>query len=282
MNHRVNIVVALKAEAKPLIETFDLVQVSSLDGISMYANDDVLLAVSGVGKEAVTKTIDAITDNCRDVVNAWLNIGIAGHGCFEVGEGFLVRKIQDEASGEVWYPMVVFDYFGKSGTIKTVSQPEQRYEDDVGYDMEASGFMTAALFYSTAELVHCYKVVSDNSKQSMDLLNKKSVKTLIAAHSSSICKLTNELASLAAQVAKRRLKISSYSTFVERWRFSQTQRHMLNKILRKYSVLGFDIDLNSDALARCSDATSVLNLLSKHLEDNWYSRNKDYVQVDLR
>ncbi|MEE8624791.1 MAG: hypothetical protein V3T19_05575, partial [Acidiferrobacterales bacterium] len=133
-------VVALQAEAKPLIDHFGLRRRTG-GAFPVYENENIALTVSGIGKvaaAAATGYLHAHTGNHSCI--AWLNIGIAGHGRRAIGDGVLIHKITDQITGRSWYPPLTFELPCASDGLITVDEPETRYRENGLYDMEAAGF----------------------------------------------------------------------------------------------------------------------------------------------
>ena len=95
MTASLNIVVAMKAEARPLIDRFELTLSSPKHGrFPIYENGHIVLIVSGIGSANAQEAVQCLACHCaRKGVSAWLNIGVAGHGSINVGQGFLADCI---------------------------------------------------------------------------------------------------------------------------------------------------------------------------------------------
>ena len=160
-----NIVVAHSLEAKPLITLFNLGKVPEHTEFPVYKNDEgISLILSGMGKAAAadaTTYLGARLAQESGLISAWLNVGIAGHRSAAIGEGLLMNKITEKTSGESFYPGTLLWGFDSSAVI-TVDEIEKEYDEDVAYEMEASGFYRAAQALSSSEFVQAFKVISDN------------------------------------------------------------------------------------------------------------------------
>lgn len=269
MNNSVNLIVALKAEAQPLIEFFELKPLP-LDGtISTFGNHEVTLALAGMGKSAVAHAVQCINKTKQDCVKAWLNIGIAGHGVFDVGQGFMADRIVDQTTMKTWYPQFVFQPVCRTGTLMTVENVETDYSDPVGYDMEASGFFPVAVNYSTIELVHSYKIVSDNPQNSVAKVTNLNINDLIKSKLSEIRCTIDSLKKLTEEVATRSSSDELLHQFLQRWRFSVTQQFQLKSLLRKSNVLKIDINVESNDFILCQDGRSALKVVERAVKTHW-------------
>ena len=98
------LVVALQAEAAPLVDRFAL---KSLNGhpYRLYAGADPHLITSGVGKLASASAVAYLRARIGQTPAAWLNVGIAGHARAPLGTALLAHKIHDVGSSKSYYPI---------------------------------------------------------------------------------------------------------------------------------------------------------------------------------
>ena len=152
MKSKIGIVVAYFKEAKPLIDYFNLKKTN--DKFSIYENEKISLIISNQGKinSAVATTYLLSTREISHIIN----FGIAGSSEYEVGEIFLVNKINDKLFPDILVPhefreseIVCFDEVVTSGNYKLV-------------DMESEGFFRASIKFLKSHQIHLIKVVSDN------------------------------------------------------------------------------------------------------------------------
>lgn len=181
MTYPVRIVVALPAEAKPVISRFRLSRVQLEEGFPIYRNKDISLIISGVGKKNSATAVHQLNTFSQSMIKAiWVNFGIAGHPIRALGEGFLASRVLDAVSAENWKvrmgPLVLFD----TDELLTVEVPDFGYKYPYALDMEAAGFFPEAQALTDPGRVHCLKVVSDNRVSPADRINKKMVSRLIA------------------------------------------------------------------------------------------------------
>ena len=155
-------VVALQAEARPLVERFGM-EPAGEGPFPCYRGEGSWLIVSGPGKAAAAAATAYLHLSAGGAPGrAWLNVGLGGHSQRLLGEGVVADKISDAASGASWYPQLVIDSPSPTVPVLTVERVEEEYSPPWVYESEAAGFFPTACRFSVAELVHCYKVVSDN------------------------------------------------------------------------------------------------------------------------
>ena len=263
----------MRAEAKPLIDCFEMRPVSSkVSRFEVYENEDTVLMVSGIGSANARLAVQHLARFGADTdVAAWLNIGVAGHGSFEVGQGFMANCIADGSTGQTLYPLFVNDFGVPTSQVITVHEVESQYPLKVGYDMEAYGFAVSAAKYSTFELIHCYKIVSDNRKKSVHGLTLQTIEKLISDHIDAVVDVGGRLAGTADSVAHRTIAEDPTVPFVKKWRLTVSEREILKKYLNKARVLGAEIKVSSDLLCNAGDASEVLETIHNHLRQHWHT-----------
>ena len=171
-------IVALPAEARPIVDHFGLLETYFSEQIRIYSRGELRLLISGVGSERAAAGV-AYASVCRErpTLTGWLNIGVGGHAELSRGTLVLANKILDRRSGETWYPQLVFESSILKGPITTVDGPESEYSGSAVYEMEAAGFFPEAVRQSTIELVHVLKLVSDNAMHPVGEVTRKLVES---------------------------------------------------------------------------------------------------------
>ena len=187
--NEINIVVAMKREAEPLINYWDLKENSK----KFYSNKKkkINLIISGIGKKRAEKATIYLAEKTNNN-SFFLNIGIAGHKNYKLGEIILISKITDNKSKYSWYPSLLWKTKIKKKPLITVAFPKIRYTTDHLYDMEAAGFFKGARNFVGPEKVQCIKIVSDNKDSSILNISSKKIGDWIYSKTSVINKLVNE------------------------------------------------------------------------------------------
>lgn len=263
-----NLVVALEAEAQPLVEAFGLTAVPDGGTFSLYINAaaNIRLTVSAIGKVASAAATSALQQR-GEPVSAWLNVGTAGHRKMGVGEIVLAHKITDSATDRSWYPPLVFDPPCPTGSVRTVDQSITFYPTDDLYEMEAAGFYAAASRFATHELIHCVKVTSGNAEAPMNGMGRPCVDGLIRARLEPLMELAGILVDLSAREADRAKRPPQFGLFIERWHFTETQRHQLSRLLQQWSTLLPDADPLASVSVGGRNARAVLDELRDGLRE---------------
>ena len=151
---------ALLCEAQSFIEFYKLKKVNS----KIYKNDDIIILISGVGKENTISTLDFMFIN-YDIKKA-INIGVVGCNDknIKIGELFCTNRILKDINHLL---------------LKTVDKPQtiSDIKNQTLYDMEGKYFLDIASKYLNHDDIFIFKIVSDylNSKR----LKKDYIKSLI-------------------------------------------------------------------------------------------------------
>ena len=165
---------------------------------------------------------------------AWLNVGIAGHQRHPVGTPLLAHKIsRRDLETASFYPMFSFTPPCPTVEVATVAREEREYPADAAYDMEAHPFFAAASDQTTPELIHCFKVVSDNPSTPAATVTAARARALIGAHLQLVADIIAELAALLRLPGPLTPADPEYRCLLERWHFTETQRHQLRRLLQR-------------------------------------------------
>ncbi len=263
----INLVVALPAEARPLINHYRLKHRQAQSAFPLYGNDGMALVVSGPGKiaaAAATAWLAGLTGEDRRA--AWLNIGIAGHATHDIGTGLLVNRITDRASNRSWYPPQVHDLDIPASRLLCVDAPENDYRADALYEMEASGFYATACRFTTGELVQCFKVVSDNRQQSSAKVSTKLCTQLLAGQLGPVDRVVGALRGLQQQYHDRHSPHPDHERMIDHWHFSVSQQHRLSRLLQRWMTLAPGRPAWSSTLKNLKTASAVLQHLEQQLD----------------
>lgn len=253
---------ALHCEAKPVIDYYRLRKVAG-ETFDVYRGDDMLCVVSGIGKVASAAACAWIAASCGAVsAPAWINLGIAGAAEHDIGAAFLLNQVIDADSGKRYYPVPVASAQFPGSACLTRGSPDFEYREDFLSDMEASGFMQAALYFSTAELVQSVKIVSDNRRRQC-AGNRQQVSDLVQGHIEQIARQGETLAALAGGQAALEPTPESWQRLLSLAHFTQTQRSRLRVLWRYLHNRDIDEAQLLTQLASESSATAIIEALEQ-------------------
>ena len=269
-------VAALHCEAKPVIDFFHLKKSHDHHAFDIYQTDNMCCIVSGIGKlnsAAATAWVAALHRQSRSI--AWINIGTAGSESHAIGSVWSINKISDIESGHSYYPVPLINSRLSGGHCQTHNQPDNQYHSQSLSDMEASAFFGTATRFSSGELIHCIKVVSDNSDTPCSR-NKNEVSQLIQQNMKAINEFSLALVELNQQIADMGILEPDWQRFLALAHFSQTQKTQLKHCLRFLLSQGDSVDsliavVTADTKASSSNSPSILSCLAQRRIN--FSRN---------
>ncbi len=157
------IITALKSEAKPLIEHYDL-KSDTESQFRVYQKDSITLLICGLGKQ---KASESVSEFLQEFPTDYLlvNVGIAGGNpeTTKIGELYLIQKITDEHTKREWFPDVLLKHGLKTSELTTVDTAVTN--GSAGFknlvDMEASALFEAGIKCIPAHRMVFLKIVSD-------------------------------------------------------------------------------------------------------------------------
>jgi len=194
----IHIICALKCEALPLVEHYQLQHLTSAELFRIYTNESsgISVTITGVGKlAAAAGTMHTIKHLQARDTDAWINIGIAGHISLATGTAVLANRIVDAASEQVWQPQITMETLLPQTGLETLDKPSTAYKTDM-YDMEAAGFYASASLLAASDRVMCLKIISDNNEDPAEKISAAFVSELINNKLEEITKLAEQLATL--------------------------------------------------------------------------------------
>ncbi len=179
-DHSLCLVVALPAEAKPVIRALGLKRLQPDGAYPRYGRGAITLVLSGAGRDAAGKAVAWMASMSADDTAHWINLGIAGHAALQPGQALLADRIIDTATGERW---TLKPFSGlpaiQIGSLHCVTQAETRFAEPVAYDMEASAIARVLDERNALSRLQVLKVISDNPANPSRRINARMVAELI-------------------------------------------------------------------------------------------------------
>lgn len=264
-------VVAFPTEALPIIREFGLKEKSNGAGPFPFyqsSEGEVSLVISGKGILNSAAATAALAASVDDAPAAWINFGIAGSGNPDYGKTFLGSRISDEQSKRCWYPSPC----GKAKVeperrpLKTVGEPALQYpESGTLVEMEAAGFYPIALKCSTSELCQVVKVVSDDPDHPIASLNKEVLVELCEAGLQAILPWLESIRNIVSEEREVGQKPEEYFDILEKFHFTETQKHQLSKLLRFWNAKENGRQPVGELLEDCRDSREVISAIRGEL-----------------
>ncbi len=174
------VVTAFPAEASLFIEHFHLQKKARHHGFQIYKANNHALILSGPGWPAAAAATTHLHEECGSKTGCvWINMGVAGHADLKLGEVVLASSISASHSDQAWTTAQNLVHPLPICSLTTVDSPVSEYAPATLYDMEAFGFYSTAIEYTSKDLVQCIKVISDNRQFPVSTFSKKQAKILL-------------------------------------------------------------------------------------------------------
>ncbi len=220
------IVVALKAEARPLVEALGLKPAQNLSGgLPVFRSNDGQICLLR-GRASASAIQNAMTELSRAGLSSleatWLNIGVVGAIGADVGTMLTVDRVIDESGSHCWNlasndnidgsQNVLCGLPSTRAVVRTVKEPvidlsaldesffslpkvtDSAFRWTLAVDMEAAGFCAGLDELSVPKTNrYCLKVVSDTSSQPCNGLSAARVSELIAPLADSLAVILRRL-----------------------------------------------------------------------------------------
>ena len=256
-------VIALHCEAKPVIDFYRLKKTPDHHGFDLYQNENMQCVITGIGKinaAAATAWIAALNQHQASL--AWINLGTAGGAEYEPGRIFWVSKISQQNASKHLFPVPTFTSGFSTSACISLDEPSTDYHDTQIYDMEASAFFAIATRFSSAEQVHCLKVISDN-KQLKTGQNRTAISNLISPHMSDIDVFVTKLQALNQQLSQLEIDPADWRDILGLSHFSQTQQARLKTALRFLLNRSYDSRSLRAEITGLSSSKDILQTLDR-------------------
>ena len=191
-----------------------------------------------------------------------LNIGIAGHRLADLGRCFLADKIVNTCTGRKFYPQFPFRHGYATAAVLSLSKPQTDYIDASLYEMEAAGFYEIASRFSSSELTHSLKIVSDNGQTSLEDINVDLVGDWLAEQLPDIGLLIGQLKACRRQLVGD--DDGQYQQLLMQYHFTASGAVKLKSLLQKRLLLcpELAIEINSQ-----KNAKQLLSWLEQQLQE---------------
>lgn len=260
-------VIALRAEARPVIEAFDMKIVSNKLLFPVYINPENghALVISGIGsvRSAAAATYLKMLLKINEYA-AWINVGIAGYFKEPVGKIYQALKVLNQDTGEAFFPGLRFSKFVSGSSLSTVNKPEVIFPDENLYDMEAAGFCEIVPLFSCNELTYVFKVVSDTPGKTKSLLTKAVISELIERNIGSLSELVGAIGKLVEDERERLSIPCEIVNITEDCHFTESNTHKLKQVYRKWKTVFPHRSLN-DVNYPLTSAKALITQLEKEL-----------------
>ena len=259
-----NFLVALKAEAGPLIDCYGLNQVHATP-FPTFENQNHRLVISGIGRIRCAAATGYLLGLLPSKIEGLINLGIAGHGQLEKGSLFIANRVSFGSEKKVHYPPQVLKSSLPSCGLRTCDQPEEQYSEPIGYDMEAYAFCSVAYQWLTREFVQVLKVVSDTPAEPLENFNAKEARNLMEDQVSMIDQFVHLLQNMVAELKPNPEVTVFTQKTLSLHHFSRTQSLQLEKLFRQGLALSVPLQEMDAVLTQSSNAREIIRELDHKL-----------------
>lgn len=187
----INILCALRCEARPLIEEFGLKRNLAVRQFEIFESNELRLIISGIGKIRAAAATAYLLARSEDLSSElFFNIGICGGKLeFAIGDLFLINKIVDDTLGKQFYSDLLVRHGLHEAALQSFDSPmvASNMEDpdfDLA-DMEGSAFFEVASIFLGPHQIFCLKIVSDHLDA--EPISEDLVQSLISKNLESLC-----------------------------------------------------------------------------------------------
>lgn len=257
---------ALPCEAKPLIHRYGLKKLQQPHPFAIYCGEaGIAVVITGVGKASMAGGVAYTLALFRQAQPILINLGIAGHQNLPSGTLLMADKIIDgEDTHKRFYPQLIGRFPCRSATLCTSSTPDFSYRDEMLCDMEGGAFYEIAVKFSSSELIHCLKIVSDNRHEPATGINAKQVSAWVQAQLDAIDQIVERLVALRGSLPVEP-QPTLYQDLIDRYHFSVSSRLRLKALLSRWECISEDLpsSLNDQDF---SSAKQLLNWLERQIE----------------
>ena len=231
----IHFIVATSPESTLIIKKLKLKKILPSSGYDFFYNNGFSMTITGLGKINSALGVAHTFFKFKGLSNnIWINIGLAGHEKEKIGTLTLVDKIYDYETQKSMYPFFVKDYKIKKLNCTCYSKPNFNYNNSLS-DMESSGFFSSANKYSTKELIHSLKIVSDNKYEKIDFNNSKNIERIFEINFNQIIDFVNDIKDLWERKFEKQNKISiEIEKEIESLKFTFSEGVQLRNLLKIY------------------------------------------------
>ena len=179
----------------------------------------------------------------------------------------MADKITDAETQRRFYPQLAFEAPCQTLPLITLSRADAEYSDDNLRDMEAAAFYEIAVKFSSSELIHCLKVVSDNAESALEKVNEESVAAWVQARIADVEHMIAVLTRLRESLPTSGSEL--YKQWLEQFHFTATNAAKLHMLLNRWQVLNRAATFNL-AETKAGNARELLAWLESQLEKSQY------------
>jgi len=261
-------VIALKPEAKKIIEFYNLELCKKYSTFRVYCNKNKghWLIISGIGGKNVKKSISYLKE-ISDVKKwtIWINLGIAGN-VDNYGKLFIIDEIKSLTSDIRYFPNIgIKKNFNRKALI-SLESPSDNYSDNYLIDMEGYSFFEKTHEFSNRELIYILKVVSDDQEHSIENISKEMVYSLISSVNNEINIIISYLIRISKIIFNEEIVNFDFDKLNNKWHFSFSQKVQMKSLVKRWIVLFPSRDLMKE-VSHFKNSKLIIEYLNTKFEN---------------
>ncbi len=201
-----HIITAFKTEAAPIIDDLSLKPDAVPGKYARYSKPGVRLGICGKGyhnARGIVRYLQSL-DVCgnQNEPTVWMNFGIAGSAHWKTGEMVLAGSVMAQSGGKKWI-MKNSDILNLPiANICSVDSPQENYQTDLVYDMEAAGIVSRLSDSTPPGRIFLLKLICDGPDMPASALTKSRIQRLIQTRKDDIIAAARILHSAATKCAQ--------------------------------------------------------------------------------
>ena len=261
-------VIALKPEAKKIIEVYNLELCKKYSTFQVYCNKNKChwLIISGIGGKNVKKSISYLKE-ISDVKKwtIWINLGIAGN-VDNYGKLFIIDEIKSLTSDIRYFPNIGIKKNFNRKALMSLESPSDNYSDNYLIDMEGYSFFEKTHEFSNRELIYILKVVSDDQEHSIENISKEMVYSLISSVNNEINIIISYLIRISKIIFNEEIVNFDFDKLNNKWHFSFSQKVQMLSLVKRWMVLFPSRDLMKE-VSHFKNSKLIIEYLNTKFEN---------------
>ncbi len=231
----IHFIVATIKEARPLIDFYKLKKKNSSSQFQIFLNQNISLTVSKIGKiNSAISVCHTFFELGKKNNQIWINFGLAGIKNLNIGELILVDKVVDNDSNKQFFPYLIKDLKIKQKSCVTFSRQNEKLDKFLS-DMECSGFFQSSSIFSSKELIHSIKMISDNEFESINFSNDQQIYNIVNERICDIDEFVNKIWKTWDEFYKKDHNLNyEIDKTIKKLKPTFYQKHKLTKLIRLY------------------------------------------------
>lgn len=242
------LIFAMRVEAEPFIERYNLKKNKRFTRMDVFENDNVAAVISGTGiLRAGLSVTEYLSSRAIGIEDFLVNVGICGctyDNADAPGKIFICNKIESDGISRTFYPDMLYkNAFEESDITSCTGVIADRSLVKTGLvDMEAAGVYAAGIRFMRTSQIAVIKIASDMCDGTIP--DKAQVIQMISKRCNTICDWISGIADYRKTLNSSVMtaeEISATEQLSDMLSCSETMSNILKQHLIYYKLTGIDI-----------------------------------------